>query len=111
MNELKLFDTAFVHNVYFWFKNPSSKTDKEIFETSLKKFLNASLYAKTKFIGHPPKATRDVVDDSFTYSLILTFESADEHQKYQKEPSHDVFVSECKDLWDRVLVYDSICID
>lgn len=111
MDKLEDFDPTYVHTVYFWFKNPQNKADKQKFEASLKKFLAASKYAKTKFIGFPPKATRDVVDDSFNYSLVLTFSSAEEQAKYQKEPAHDVFVNECKDLWAKVIVYDSISIE
>jgi hypothetical protein len=77
------------------------------FETSLKKFLKDSKYAKTNFIGTPPKATRAVVDGSFTYSLIVTFESAEAQEGYQKEEAHLTFIEECKDLWEKVIVYDS----
>ncbi|MAW80577.1 MAG: stress responsive protein [Parvularcula sp.] len=101
------FDHAFAHTVYFWFKNPDSEADRATFEASLTKFLNSSKYAKTKFIGKPPKAIRDVVDDSFTYSLILSFESAEDQAAYQKEPPHLVFIEECQDLWEKVIVYDS----
>ena len=101
------FDHTFTHVVYFWFKNPDSQADRATFEASLTKFLNNSQYAKTKFIGKPPKATRDVVDDSFTYSLILSFESAEDQAAYQEEPPHMVFIEECEDLWEKVIVYDS----
>ncbi len=101
------FDHGFAHVVYFWFKNPDSQADRATFEASLTKFLNSSRYAKTKFIGKPPKAIRDVVDDSFTYSLILSFESAEDQAAYQDEPSHKVFIEECQDLWEKVIVYDS----
>ncbi len=101
------FDHTFAHVVYFWFKNPDSQADRATFEASLTKFLNSSQYAKTKFIGKPPKATRDVVDDSFTYSLILSFESAEDQAAYQEEAPHKVFVEECEDLWEKVIVYDS----
>ncbi|HKL89808.1 Dabb family protein [Muricauda sp. NFXS6] len=101
------FDHTFAHVVYFWFKNPDSQADRATFEASLTKFLNNSQYAKTKFIGKPPKATRDVVDDSFTYSLILSFESAEDQAAYQEEPPHMVFIEECEDLWEKVIVYDS----
>lgn len=102
-----IFDPTFTHVVYFWFKNPDSKADRATFEASLTKFLNNSQYAKTKFIGKPPKAVRDVVDDSFTYSLILTFASAEDQAAYQAEPPHLVFIEECEDLWEKVIVYDS----
>ncbi len=106
-NDMNNFDHAFTHTVYFWFKNPDSQTARDTFEASLTKFLNKSKYAKTKFIGKPPKATRDVVDDSFTYSLILSFESAEDQAAYQEEPPHKVFIEECGDLWEKVIVYDS----
>ncbi|WP_417957040.1 Dabb family protein [Flagellimonas okinawensis] len=106
-NETNNFDHTFAHVVYFWFKEPDSYEARQTFEKSLTKFLDNSQYAKTKFIGKPPKAIRDVVDDSFTYSLILTFESAEDQAAYQDEPPHLVFIEECEDLWEKVIVYDS----
>lgn len=104
------FDPTFTHVVYFWLKNPDSKTDRAQFEAAVKQFMQDSKYAKTRFVGVAPKATREVVDDSFTYSLILSFESAKAQEKYQAEPAHTVFVESCKDLWAKVIVYDSIAL-
>lgn len=106
-NEMREFDANFAHTVYFWLKNPDSTEDRKAFEVSLQKFLDRSAYAKTKFIGKPPRASRDVVDGSFTYSLIVTFESADAQKEYQDEPPHKVFIEESSDLWSKVIVYDS----
>lgn len=102
------FDHHFTHVVYFWLKNPDSAEDKKAFLTSLKNFMSKSEYAKTKFIGEPAGTSRDVVDGSFTYSLILTFPSKDIQDKYQKEPAHVKFVEESQHLWERVVVYDSV---
>jgi len=104
MNE---FDSNFAHTVYFWLANPDNADDCKAFETSLQKFLDNSAYAKTKFIGKPPRASRDVVDGSFTYSLIVTFESAEAQQKYQDEAPHKLFIEESSKLWTKVIVYDS----
>ena len=104
---MKTFDPAFAHTVYFWLKNPDSKEDRKAFEISLQKFLDNSEFAKTKFIGKPPKASRDVVDGSFTYSLIVTFESAEAQQNYQDEAPHKLFIEESSKLWTKVIVYDS----
>ncbi len=106
-NEMKEFNSNFAHTVYFWLKNPDSQEDRMAFETSLKKFLNNSQFAKTNFIGTPPQASRDVVDGSFTYSLIVTFESAEAQKNYQDESPHKLFVQESSDLWSKVIVYDS----
>ena len=105
------FHRTYVHEVYFWFHNPDKSEDRQLFETSLKKFLNASQYAKTNFIGTAPRATRDVVDDSFTYNLTLTFESAAAQDAYQKEEAHRLFVKECEHLWKKVIVYDAVPIE
>jgi hypothetical protein len=109
-NPMKEFDPAFAHTVFFWLKNPDSQQDRTDFETSLKKFLDHSQFAKTNFIGKPPKASRDVVDGSFTYSLIVTFESAEAQQKYQEEAPHLLFIKESSRLWTKVIVYDSTAI-
>ena len=104
---MKEFDPRFAHTVYFWLKRPDNQEDRKAFETSLRTFMDNSAYAKTKYIGSPPKASRDVVDGSFTYSLIVTFESAEAQQKYQDEPPHRRFVEESEKLWEKVIVYDS----
>lgn len=105
---MKTFDSNFAHIVYFWFNEPNNEEHRERFESSLTKFLNASKFAKTRFMGTPPKAVRDVVDDSFTYNLVVTFESAESQKMYQDEEAHLVFIEECKDLWKKVIVYDAL---
>ena len=104
---MKEFDSNFAHTVFFWLNNPDDVQDRTAFENSLQKFLDNSGYAKTKFIGKPPKASRDVVDGSFTYSLIVTFDSAEAQQAYQDEAPHKLFIEESSSLWSKVIVYDS----
>ncbi len=105
--EVTHFDPAFVHVVYFWMKDPSSVQDRKALEASLEKFLEQSKYAKTKFVGIPPKASREIVDDSFAYTLVLTFSSAEDQELYQKEAAHLTFIEESQDLWERVVVCDA----
>jgi len=106
-NTMKDFDSNFAHTVYFWLAHPEQQEDCQAFELSLQKFLDHSKYAKTKFIGKPPRASRAVVDGSFTYSLIVTFESAAAQEKYQTEEAHLLFIEESSHLWTKVIVYDS----
>ena len=105
------FDKNFTHVVYFYLNNPDDPEDRSAFETSLKKFMNNSLYARTKFIGIPAETPRDVVDNTYTYSLILTFSSKGMQDKYQEEPAHLLFIEESAHLWNKVIVYDSVGID
>jgi len=97
----------FAHTVYFWLKNPDNQSDREAFETSLKKFIHQSIFIKTKHIGVPASTSRDVIDNSYTYSLLLTFANKDDQDKYQEEPAHQIFIAESSSLWKKVVVYDS----
>ncbi len=108
---MKEFDPKFAHVVYFWLKNPDSQEDSKAFEASLKKFLSASEYAQTQFIGQPANTPRDVVDNSWTYSIILTFPSKGIQNKYQQEPVHLKFIEESEHLWERVQVYDAVGLE
>lgn len=105
------FDKNFTHVVYFWLNEPENKEDRAGFEKSLKNFLNNSLYAKTHFIGVPADTPREVVDNSYTYSLILTFPSKEIQDKYQTENAHLKFIAESEDLWKKVQVYDSVGLE
>lgn len=97
----------FVHTVFFWLKNPDSKEDQIKFETSLKKFLKSSAYIKSMHVGIPASTNRPIIDTSYSYCLNLTFNSKEDHDKYQEEEVHKVFIKESESLWKKVLIYDS----
>ncbi len=103
----RTFDPAFVHSVYFWLHNPDSDSDRAAFEDAINTLLANSKYTKTNFVGTPPKAIREVVDDSFTYNLLVTFESAEAQEGYQVEEAHLTFIREAQHLWKKVVVYDA----
>ena len=104
------FDPAFVHTVYFWLHNPENRADRSAFEHSLKTLLETSEYTKTNYVGTPPKAIREVVDDSFTYCLLVTFESEEAQEAYQVEAAHLKFIKDAGHLWKKVVVYDALAI-
>jgi hypothetical protein len=101
------FDPAFTHVVYFWLNNPDNPGDREHFETGLRTLFKDSKYTQTNFLGTPPKASREVVDDSFTYAMIVTFESAEAQQAYQTEAAHLAFIEKTAHLLKRFQVYDA----
>lgn len=100
----------FVHTVLFWLKNPDTIEDRIAFETSVKKFIKNSLYVQASHVGIPAGTNRPVVDSSYTYALTVTFNSTEDHDKYQVEPAHKLFIEESKALWEKVLIYDAIDI-
>lgn len=98
----------FMHVVYFWLKDPENAQDRAVFETALFELLDKSAYINTSFVGTPPNATRTVVDDSFSYTIILTFDSAADQEKYQKEAAHLAFIEKAEYVWEKVIVYDAL---
>jgi Stress responsive A/B Barrel Domain len=101
---------SLVHHVYFWLKNPTSKEDlNKLIEgiNSLKKIETLRMVK----IGVPAATTkRDVIDDSYSISLLTVFDDVKGHDTYQDHPIHTKFVSTYSPLWNKVVVYDSMDI-
>jgi len=98
----------FAHIVFFWLKDGTSDKDKLGFEKNLKK-LGSSSCTSLYHWGKPldiPK--RDVVDQSYDYSITSFFDSLESHEVYQStDPIHMDFIESNKHLWKHVKVFDS----
>ena len=97
----------FVHHVYFWLNNPSSKEDLNNLAVGLKS-LKSIDYVKIFHVGKPADTNRDVIDTSYSLSLLLCFENKALQDDYQVDPVHLKFIENCKQLWKKVVVYDSV---
>lgn len=97
----------FIHHVYFWLKNPTSESDRQKLIEGLEK-LSKVKTIKTFHIGKPADTNRDVIDTSYSISWMLIFEDKASEESYQVDPIHLNFVETCKDLWQKVVVYDSV---
>ena len=106
----KAIDNQFVHTVFFWFHEPDNSTHKAEFEKSLSKFMKNSNYVGTYHIGRPANTPREVVDNSYTYKLTVTFADKEQQDNYQSEQAHKLFIEESEQYWKRVKVFDSISI-
>ncbi|MEM0896084.1 MAG: Dabb family protein [Verrucomicrobiota bacterium] len=95
------------HNVFFWLKPGLSTDDIAAFETAAKKLPSIEVVASGSIGRQAPTAERPVTDKTWTYHLELKFASVDDHNTYQTHTEHNVFVNECKDLWEKVVVNDS----
>jgi hypothetical protein len=100
-------NNVFVHHVYFWLSNPDSAEDKKALLAGLKK-LSAVKTIQFFHIGVPATTNRDVIDVSYSVSWLLFFENKADQDSYQVDPDHLQFVAECKNLWKKVVVYDSV---
>jgi hypothetical protein len=99
----------FIHQVYFWLKNPGNKEDKAKLVEGLNK-LSQVKTIKEFYIGQPAATRRDVIDSSYDVSWLLFFVNAADQDSYQSDPIHLRFVEECSPLWQKVVVYDSVHI-
>ena len=99
----------FIHHVYFWLHNPESEADKKNLIDGLKKLSKVSTI-KSFNIGVPAGTWRDVIDNSYSVSWLLFFNNGTEQESYQSDPVHLKFVQECKHLWNKVVVYDTVSV-
>ena len=97
----------FLHVVFFWLKYVYEKT-KKAFMTELRKFIDNVDLIKSQHIGTPADTDRPVIDNTYSFSLILSFDSKKEHDEYQEHQLHKDFIANASPLWEKVQVYDSV---
>jgi hypothetical protein len=98
---------VFIHHVYFWLTNPGNKDDRAKLIQGLKKLSKVKTIQEFS-IGVPADTRRDVIDSSYDISWLLIFKNGKDQASYQTDPIHLRFVEECSDLWQRVVVYDTV---
>ena len=107
-------EKEFFHQVFFWMKEPENKQLKATFEKNLSVFLKVcekdKLFTRKYFVGTPANTPREVVDNTYAYSLVVVFKNKEFHDKYQEHPAHKKFIEDTKQLWTKVLIYDAIGI-
>ncbi len=105
---LILKDGLIFHSVYFWLQEGLSLEEEQDF---LKFFdvLKGIPEVEQLRIGKPaPTNPREVVDNSFSYHLIVTFKSMDDINIYETHPDHTAAVQRYKKYWTRVEVRDTV---
>jgi hypothetical protein len=88
-------------------QNEGNASDKEKLIAGLKK-LSAVKTIKHFHIGKPANTNRDVIDSSYAVSWLLEFANDADQASYQTDPIHLKFIEDCKQLWKKVVVYDTI---
>ncbi len=99
---------ALMHHVFFWLKEPKNQAHRQQFEKAIDKLLKVETIKMSHFGTPASTEKRDVVDNSFTYSYMVLFDSLEDQKAYQIHPVHLNFVEKNSQLWDKVIVYDSV---
>ena len=105
----KQLGNKFIHHVFFWLKDPSDQGERDRFEKALKDLVTVETIVD-HHLGVPAPTSRDVIDTSYSYSLLTTFRTMEDQEIYQSHPKHLKFIDDCHELWERVVVYDSVSI-
>jgi hypothetical protein len=109
VKETNSLEKRFIHHVYFWLKEPVTKEIRDTFENALRKLVTVETIVN-HHLGIPAATDRGVIDTSYSYSLLVIFRNKEDQDIYQTHPIHLKFIEDCQDLWERVVVYDSIPI-
>jgi hypothetical protein len=99
-------NNLFVHHVLFYTPASASDDDKAKLLEGLQK-LRGIQSIKQIHIGTPAATNRDVIERSYTYSLLCLFENAADEESYQVDPIHDEFRTDYARYWEKVVIYDA----
>lgn len=99
----------FVHHVLFWLKEPENVDARCEFEAGVRELLKIDLIVMHNF-GVPATTNRDVIENSYTYSMVACFKNKADQDIYQTHPDHLKFIEKCSHLWQRVMVIDTEAI-
>jgi len=96
-----------VHTVIFWLKKDLSE-DQQVVFTNEVKTLGEISSVESIHLGTPaPTPKRPVIEDSYDYAITVVLKDMDAHDQYQVDPIHLDFIDKCKDMWERVVIYDA----
>lgn len=98
--------TRFIHNVFFWLKNPNRTEDATALAKGIRTLEQVST-VQDFHLGKPAPTDRPVIDNTYAYHLMLIFNNLEDQTTYQNDPIHLKFVEDCEHLWEKVQVYDS----
>ena len=109
---------GFIHIVYFWLReNVGSKDengkherskDAELLAEGARRHLSDIPGVLRIQVGFPAGTPREVVDNSYGVALMLEFAGMADHDLYQNHPDHHRFIEECRELWSKVQIYDTL---
>ena len=89
--------------MFFWLNDDA---DRAGFERDLDALVEGAGISAGYWGAPADTGDRDVIDDSYDYSITLFFDSLADHDAYQVSPEHVAFVENNMKTWKQVKVYD-----
>lgn len=95
------------HYVLFWLKKNLSEKEIKGFGEFFEKLKDIPVVKSLKYGRAANTNPRAVVDNSFTYNLIVTFKNMEDINVYETHPIHVDAIKQFNHLWEKVVVHDS----
>ena len=96
------------HYVLFWLNDGLSEQEISDFANFFED-LKAIPGIKSLHYGRAANThQRDVVDNSFTYNLLVYFDTMDGINTYETHPTHLAAIEKYSKFWNKVVVHDSV---
>ncbi|NSL89515.1 Dabb family protein [Chitinophaga solisilvae] len=103
---MKALDKKFVHVVNFYLKSGLSEEQIRHFETGMSS-LHVIDEIRVFNVGRPAATDRPTIDRSYSYSVLMIFDNQEGHDIYQVHPVHRQFVENCKQYWEKAVIFDA----
>lgn len=96
------------HYVLFWLKPDLSEDKINEFKGFFEELRKIKTIKTLAYGRAAATASREVVDNSFSYALSVTFAGLEDQNLYQKDPIHLKAIEKYSSLWNKVVVHDSM---
>jgi hypothetical protein len=97
----------FVHSVYFWLRDDLSPSATKTFVEGIRSLCTIET-VQQGFVGVPASTNREIIDQSYSYALVVSFADEAGHDAYQVHPVHDTFRERCGGSWKKIIIYDAV---
>ncbi|MCI0921383.1 Dabb family protein [Sphingobacterium rhinopitheci] len=99
-----------IHSVYFWLKEDITDKEKIDFINFFEALRGIEAIQTLRFGQPAPANPRPVVDNSFSYNLIVTFSNMENLNIYENHPDHLAAIEKYQQYWTKVEVRDTTLI-
>lgn len=101
-------DKTIIHSVYFWLDEKLTEQEIENFTEYFETLGKIPTIKSFKYGKPAPTTPRPVVDNSFTYNLIVSFANMEDLKVYETHPIHLEAIEKYKHNWVKVTVHDTL---
>ena len=108
MNTTMENNAVIAHYVLFWLNDGLSEQEIADFANFFEELKTIPTIKSLHYGRAAHTNPRDVVDNSFSYNLLVFFDSMDDINVYETHPTHLAAIDKYSKFWNKVVVHDSV---